>query len=405
VPIAAPFAGLLYDPSVAGPLQTLTTPPYDQISGSDQERYRNESEFNAVRLELCGDGGRDGPNGYAEAAAAFEDWRRRGVLRAVPSPAVYPYEMRFRGFGTDRRVRGVIAEVELEHYGGSIIPHEGTLPEPLRDRLALLRAVRANLSPVFGVFEEPSAELAAFLDDVTRREPDRTVTDDAGTRHSLWVSPQGNEVVPEVLGPRSVMVADGHHRYEVALAYREEMRAAHGPGPWDRLMMLVVDAGTEPPLVLPFHRVLMRPGPVPSDARPVRDLQELLAGLRDDDLTVGTVQMEGPDAVHRLGSVPGEPPTVEALHRHLLAGVDPSELRFVADAGEAEAMVRRGDAHTAYLLPPTTVGRIRHVVTAGRRLPEKSTYFWPKPRTGMVFRLAFSPAAPPASSPPSPRPR
>src|SRR5262245_61808456 len=194
MPIAGPFAGLLYDTAVAGPMQTLTTPPYDQISVSDQERYRRESEFNAVRLELC-ESGPEREGGYAEAASLLDDWRRRGVLVQEPSPAVYAYEMRFQDGGAERRVRGVIVEVELEPYGGSIVPHEGTLPEPLRDRLELLRTVRANLSPVFGVFLEPSARLAAFLGNATRPAPDRTVTDDAGTRHSLWVAPQGNDLV------------------------------------------------------------------------------------------------------------------------------------------------------------------------------------------------------------------
>jgi uncharacterized protein (DUF1015 family) len=258
---------------------------------------------------------------------------------------------------------------------------------------------------VYAVYQEGSQELVALLDAVSRRPPDREVMDEAGTRHSLWVAPEGNDVVAEVMRSRTVMIADGHHRFEVALAYREEMRALHGPGPWDRLMMLVVDAGSEPPLVLPFHRALTRPAPIPADARRVRDLQELLAGLRDEELTVGTVRMEGPEAIHSLGTVSGHPPTVGALQEQLLAGVDPTHVRYVADAATAEAMVRGGDADTAYLLPATTVERIRGVVDGGRRLPEKSTYFWPKPRTGMVFRLAFSPPASPASSPPSQRPR
>jgi uncharacterized protein (DUF1015 family) len=391
VPTAAPFVGLLYDPAVAGDLQSLTTPPYDQISPEEQDRYRHASPYNAVRLELATGANGVGVGGdrYADAATLLTEWRAGGVLKEAVEPAVYPYEMDFRGFGVERRVRGVIVEIDLEPYGGSIVPHEGTLPEPLRDRLALLRSVRANLSPVFGVFQEPSQELTAFLDTATRRDPDRTVTDESGTRHSLWVSPGGNQVVPEVLRERTIMVADGHHRYEVALAYREEMRAKHGPGPWDRLMILIVDAGTDPPLVLPFHRVLTLEAPMPADARPVRDLQEVLAGLRDDDLTVGAVRMDGADAVHLLGTIAGEPPTVGALHAGLLAGVAGADVRYVADAGEAEAMVRRGEGAAAYLLPATTVERIREVVDSGRRLPEKSTYFWPKPRTGMVFRLAY----------------
>jgi uncharacterized protein (DUF1015 family) len=388
VPTAAPFVGLLYEPAVAGDLQSLTTPPYDQISPEEQDRYRRASPFNAVRLELAlGEDG-VGSDRYADAAGLLTTWLDRGVLKEAGEAAVYPYEMDFRGFGVERRVRGVIVEIELEPYGGSIVPHEGTLPEPLRDRLALLRSVRANLSPVFGVFQEPSADLTGFLDDATRRAPDRTVTDESGTRHSLWVAPEGNEVVPEALRSRTIMVADGHHRYEVALAYREEMRAKHGPGPWDRLMILIVDAGTDPPLVLPFHRVLTLDAPMPDDARPVRDLQEVLSGLRDDDLTVGAVRMDGPEAVHLLGTITGEPPTVGALHAGLLAGVAAGTVLYVADAGEAEAMVRRGEGAAAYLLPATTVERIRGVVDSGRRLPEKSTYFWPKPRTGMVFRLA-----------------
>ena len=135
MPTAAPFVGLLYDPAVAGDLQTLTTPPYDQISPEDQERYTRESPFNAVRLELATGANGAATGRYADAAALLSDWRERGVLKEVGGPAVYPYEMDFRGFGADRRVRGVIVEIDLEPYGGSIVPHEGTLPE-VTSRLA-----------------------------------------------------------------------------------------------------------------------------------------------------------------------------------------------------------------------------------------------------------------------------
>jgi uncharacterized protein (DUF1015 family) len=275
----------------------------------------------------------------------------------------------------------LICQVALEPWGGSIVPHEETLPAPFEDRLSLLRAVRANLSPVYALYHGPSDALAALFDVLDGDEADRTIVDDDGVEHRMWVL-EDEPAISSWLGDEELLIADGHHRYAVALAFREEMRAREGPGPWDQMMMLLVDAATEDPPVLPIHRVLLE-GAGPDDGTAVRDLAEVLAAIRDDDLTYGTAAMERGEIAHRVASLKGDPPTVCALHEQVLTD---GPLRFVPDAAVAEELVRSGRGVAAFFLPPTRVDRIRTVIRRGDRLPQKSTYFWPKPRTGMVIR-------------------
>jgi uncharacterized protein (DUF1015 family) len=392
VPRVSPFTGLLFDASRVGSLDATVAPPYDTISPEQERRLHDASPYNVVRLILArhrsGDGshdGREGPDeareGYATAARLLHRWEEEGVLVPTPRPAWYPYEMRFTYQGQPRRVRGIICQVELEPWGGSIIPHEATLASSIADRLALLREVRANLSPVYTLARGPFRPMADLLEEVAASPPDRAITDDEGVEHRMWVLEDAQEVATWLAGEQ-LLIADGHHRYSVALAHRDEMRANHGPGPWDRMMMLVVDGGHEDPPVLPIHRVLVD-GHARPDGPPVRDLAEILASIRDDDLTYGTASRENGSTVHRVGSLRGAPPTVCALHDQVLGG---AKVRFLPDAAAAEAAVLRGGAPAAFFLPPTRVDRIRSVIERGERLPQKSTYFWPKPRTGMVIR-------------------
>jgi len=385
--MVTPFAGLLYEPSVAGSMESLTAPPYDQVSPLEERRYREASPFNVVHLDL-GEGRRDGDPSerHARAGRLLGEWRRRGVLASTGAAAVYPYEMRFVHDGSGRRVRGVIAAVDLEPWGGSIVPHERTLLGPVEDRLELLRSVHANLSAIYAVFDGPSEELRRLLDEATRAPAARRVADEGGTVHSLWVAPELGREVTALFAHAPLLIADGHHRYAVALAFRDEMRASHGPGPWDQVMMLIVDGAAEDPPVLPFHRIVSRPLPPPARSRRVRDLQEVLAGLRDEEPVVGMAERSSGELTHRLIELDGPPPAVRALHAQLLPEVTEDRIRYVPDAVEAEASVRDTDGHVAYFLPASTVARIRSAISAGQRLPEKSTYFWPKPRTGMIIR-------------------
>jgi uncharacterized protein (DUF1015 family) len=398
MPRVRPFTGLLYDPA-AGSLDSVTAPPYDVISPMDRDRLYAASDYNVVRLIL----GRDEPgddgsaNKYTRAAASLRAWRGQGILRPTPEPCGYPYELTFHWAGRQQRVRGLIAEVDLEPWGGSIVPHERTMPGPMEDRLSLIRACRANLSAVYVVSPDPVPGLSGFLDDATAGAPGRETSDEAGTTHRVWAHPLPASVQASLAGGQ-VMIADGHHRYTVALAYRQEMRDRHGPGPWDAMMMFIVDAGTEDPPVLPIHRTIApdpstSPTPPPPeppapgrDAIRVRDLAEILATVHDDDMTVGVVSRDDGEIVHRIATLSGTPPAVFALHERVLDHLDPSRLAFVPDAAAAERAVATGEAVAAYLLPPTRVDRVWSVVRSQRRLPQKSTYFWPKPRTGMVMR-------------------
>ena len=391
MPQVRPFVGLVYDPSVAGPFDRLTAPPYDIISPVDQERYHRASPYNVIRLIL----GKEDPgddaaeNKYTRAASFLRSWREEGVLKPTAGPSLFAYEMGFHLHGRRRRVRGAIASVELRRLGDGIIPHERTMPGPVRERARLLRAVRTNLSPVFVVMDGPVPELAAFLDAEASRAPLRETTDELGTVHRLWASTDRealDRVLP-TLSRQRLMIADGHHRYAVAFEYREQMRAEAGPGPWDEMMMLLVDGALEPPPVLPIHRLVRDDGHAPFGIEQrVKDLAEVLASVDDDAMVCGVVHRSDGELVHGIASLRGDPPLVCALHGEVLDKLPPERIRFVHDAAAAEAATAAGDADVAYLLPPTTVERVRRVVATGGRLPQKSTYFWPKPRTGMVLR-------------------
>jgi uncharacterized protein (DUF1015 family) len=395
----SPFVGLRYDPSRVGSLDTVTAPPYDVISDEERVRLAGSSPYNIARAMIAEVRPGDDPDApYARAAAEFARWREEGIVVPTAGPAFYPYAMDVSFQGRSRTIRGVICAVELEDWGGSVIPHERTMAEPVEDRLRLTRAVRANLSSIYAVIRGPNEVLGDLLDGVAGEPSDAEAVDEAGVRHRLWMRTEMPGLA-DSLGGETLMIADGHHRYTMALRYRDEMREERGPGPWDRVMMLIVDAAAESPPVLPFHRLLVR-GEAPWAGERVRDLEEVLETVDDVKLVYGTASTEEGALVHRVADLSGTPPTVCALHQQVLTGPD-GGLRFTPDAVEAEWAVRRGEAVAAFFLPATDAARIRAVVDRGERLPQKSTFFWPKPRTGLVMRSlepdGATPRPPPAA--------
>lgn len=384
----APFRGLLYDPAVVGDLAAVTAPPYDVVLPHERDELHRSSPFNIALVDLGADVEGAPEEKYTRARRILRRWRQERVLVPTEEPVVYPYEMGFGYRGESRRVRGVFLEVALEPLGpgGSILPHERTMAAPVEDRLRLMRATAADLSPIYAVAGGPSGPQADLLQRAARRTPARQLTDEDGVTHRLWVEP-----LPEDLQAwyreQPLLIADGHHRYQTALAHREERRSRDGPGPWDGVMMLVVDAAAERPPVLPIHRVLRLDRLPDLPGERVHGLEEILSRLVDDDLRFGAALRTDTGLTHLVGRLPGEPPTVAALHRELLDGLDGvRDLRFVPDASLAEAEVREGLADLALFLPPARVEHVRRVVAAGETLPQKSTYFWPKPRTGIVLR-------------------
>lgn len=384
MPRVLPFAGLRFDLERVGSLERVTAPPYDVISPEEHDRFLAAGPHNVIRLDLGREPGvSEGRGRYARAAAELRAWRSDGILVGTGGEAYYPYEMAFTLGGRRRRIRGAICAVELEDWGGSIVPHERTMPGPVEDRLRLMRALESNLSCVYSLFQGPSEPFATWLEEATAGEPIGSLTDEDGVEHRLWTAP-GEVEVDRWLGAESFMIADGHHRYATALRYRDEMRAERGAGPWDATMMFVVDSAVESPPVLPYHRI-QRSGDVPTDGVRVRDLQEVLGSVDDGVPSYGIATHEDGALTHRVASLLGDAPAVCRLHEQPLDGIDES-LRFTPDAVAAEEAVRRGEAVAAYFLPATDAATIRSVLDRGERLPQKSTFFWPKPRTGMVIR-------------------
>jgi uncharacterized protein (DUF1015 family) len=380
MPQVFPFDALVYDVSLIGSLRSVTTPPYDVISEARRREYGIEPR-SIVRIDLAaGDDVRDNRGNYDEAGALLRRWIDEGILVRVP-PAFHAYEMRY---GASGRVRGVLCAMHLEAWGGAVLPHERTMSAPLEDRLRLLRATHTHLSPVYGTVTGPCPPLVDLLDDVTGTPPDAEVVDGEGVTHRRWTI-RNDAPIGAWLAEEPLLIADGHHRYTTALTYRDEMRAAVGPGPWDRLLTFVVDAGSERLSVRPFHRIQLA-GTPPASGDAAEDLDAVLRTVSDDDLRVG-IALPGDGSVDlSVARLDGEPPSVRALHDGLLDAIAPAgSLRFTPDATEAVDAVATGEAIAAYLLPPTTPDRIRKVVERGGRLPQKSTYFWPKPRTGMVL--------------------
>jgi uncharacterized protein (DUF1015 family) len=407
--VAAPFRGLRFDPAVVGDPGTVTAPPYDVISPAARDAYEAQNPYNMVRLILARTD-RDSRDRYRPVAALMDDWRARGALVLDPEPALYLYEEAYELRGTPQVQRGVLASVALDDTGAWILPHERTMAGPVSDRLHLLEATRTNLSPVFGVYAG-AGQAAAVLDDLTATPPVVDWADETGVRHRLWPVTDRERIAAwcGLLAERRVVIADGHHRYRTSLAYRESMRAA-GPGPWDQLLMFLVDADLHGPSILPIHRLLLRVPPqavldaVAGDfeVRPAGRPAELEAELRalpDDRTGFGLV---GPgrswllvatdqSALASEAGIDRQPLDVEVLHGPVLAkrlGVTDFEgqVAYQNDLAEAAARVERGTAASLLVLRATPFSQVVTVARNGGTLPQKTTFFYPKPRDGLVLR-------------------
>jgi uncharacterized protein (DUF1015 family) len=389
MPRVAPFAGLRYDAAVVGPISALTAPPYDVISEPHRARFVEASDYNVVHLDLAAGSmdPRDAGNRYERAGALLEAWEAAHVLRREAAPSYYAYEAAWPATHdvAAGHLRGVFVALTLERWGGAVLPHEETMPGPIEDRLQLLRATGTHLSPIYGTVRGPCAPLADLLARVADEPPAEDVTDEEGVRHRLWIV-SAEEPIRSWLADEELLIADGHHRYTTALAYRDERHAVDGPGPWDAILALVVDAGTQRVPVLPYHRVQLSGTPAATQ-QTVASLGELEGLLSDGGVRVGVVTRVGDGALaYGALQLAGEPPAVRALHAELLDELAPGDtLRFTHSAADAEDAVRSGGAVAAYLLPPTTPDRLLAAIGRGERLPRKSTFFWPKPRTGLLF--------------------
>ncbi|MGZ3600215.1 MAG: DUF1015 domain-containing protein [Ktedonobacterales bacterium] len=423
----------------SGDLAALVTPPYDVISPEAQARYYERHPENIIRLEL----GRDEPgddeldNRYTRAAVTFAEWRLRGIL-AQDVPSLYLYEQRFAAQERDYTRLSLLARVRLEPWeAGVILPHERTLSKPKDDRLKLYRACAANLSPIMALYDDPQSELAETFIEVRRTTPIADFTDEAGEGHRLWLIP-GAETALEIatfFRERRLYIADGHHRYETGLAYRDEVAQARKELLDDdaaNFTLMALSAIEDPGLlVLPTHRLLrdlpaarlaalderlrdhFTVTPLASESDGAALMEQLAAAsqtgaqtafvlVRPEDALLLTLRDEGRDAMTRLEGVRADASDawrrldLAVLHELVFnraVGVTDEQVRagehvsYTRDANSAVHAVReRADGtQLAVLVNATPPAAIRDVARAGDRMPQKSTYFYPKLITGLVI--------------------
>jgi uncharacterized protein (DUF1015 family) len=396
VPRFEPFQGLRYRPEVA-PLAQVIAPPYDVISATERAHLASRHRANAVLVELPEadlSGGRDR---YTVASDLFTRWLAKGILVGDPGRSLYPYRMTDR---SGRATTGVIGALGLADPGqeGDILPHEQTLPKPKSDRLDLLRATRANLSPIWGL--SMAAGVTATFDP-TDDDPVADVYDDDGVRHQLWVLNDADTVaaVGSAVATAPVVLADGHHRYETARAYQAERREANGgvAGPYDLVMALVVELSEDQLTVGAIHRTVSG---LPGDFDLVGALAPWFDVVRAgaaDDRTLGALAgsssltlVVGGQAYLLLAHPEVQEQEGNDLDSNLiatvLAALPPHEVMHRHSVAEAMEALRDGEGQAAFLLRPVTVKQIEEWANERRRMPPKTTFFSPKPRTGMVFR-------------------
>jgi uncharacterized protein (DUF1015 family) len=394
-----PFAGIRYS-STEGPLDDLVAPPYDVVDEQGRAELAARSPRNAILVELPEADAERGLDRYANAARIFESWLADGTLATDRDAAFYVYRMSFRDeSGAPRVTTGVIGALAVDADGrGDVLPHEQTMPKPKGDRLFLLRATRANLSPIWGL--SLTSGLAKVCEDAVAGTPAPARADVEDVVHELWPvsDPQVSADITRLVGETPVLIADGHHRYETALAYRQERREVHGDagGDYDRVMALIVELAEDELFVRPIHRLVAG---LPAGF----DLPAALAayfavessppgpGLTTAMAEAGTLGLVTPAGSFLLTPLPATDAAAGADLDSVrvdvaLASLPPHELAYQHGTAEAAAAVTKGLADAAFLLRPAGVSQIAETAHGGRRMPPKTTFFYPKPRTGMVFR-------------------
>lgn len=411
-----PFRALHYDREAIGDLAAVIAPPYDVIGPAQLERLYARSAYNVVRLILNRDADR-----YTAAATTLAEWRARGVLVQDQEPAYYHYVQDFPlGDGSARRRAGLLAAVRLEPFAtGNILPHERTFASAKADRLKLMTACRANLSPIFGVYPHGPNAMAALGERLATDQPWIDVRD-AGERHRVWrvIDPATIGQITAALRDTTVFIADGHHRYETALTYRDQRRAAGDTDPHapHQFVLMYLCAMDDPGLVvLPTHRVWRRGLPAGWADRlaehfVVEPVERAAVFARlATDMRPGTVAVHRRDgtALLRLRDARALDHPLAAVHsviRRLdvtvldaflfgaVLGLDCARagqdgaLTYTHDDREALAAVDEG-ADAAFLLRAPRLSEVEAACRAGQTMPQKSTYFFPKLQTGLVFHL------------------
>ena len=412
-----------YNTEKAGEISKLCCPPYDIISEEERLSYIDENEYNVIRLELP----KEGEDVYKNAGEILDIWRDKGVLVHEEKPAIYIYEEEFNAYNKRSSVKGIIARVKLEEFSkGIILPHEFTLSKAKADRFNLMKATNCNFSQIYALYMDEEHTTLGTIDKLSEGAPDAKFTDSDRVTHRLWIVTD-EKVIAKLVSDftdRKLYIADGHHRYETALNYRDYCRenGISKPGdPQDYQMIYLVDMQHPGLVVFPTHRMVRDLEDFDKD-KVLKDCEEYFDIKKFS--SVGNINSEL-SKQYSLGnkafgfycgkgewyllvlkdievmskvlpdvSKASQQLDVSVLHSLILEktmGIDKENmanqvnLTYTKFFEEAVMGVDRGDFQCSFILNPTRVTEIRDVAAAGEKMPQKSTYFYPKMITGMVM--------------------
>jgi len=429
-----PFCGIRYKKEKVSNLGVVNCPPYDVITAAKQKLYYQKSDYNVIRLELPAQpsaGSAKGRSKYGNAAVTLKSWLGEGVLQADGSPAFYLHDHYFSYDGRRRR-RELIARVKLVPWGEGICPHEETSSKVKQDRLQLLRTCQAASSPILTLYQGRDKEIAVIFSSVSQHNPPVDLID-SGERHLVWAITESQLIrqISDLLSDLPFYVADGHHRYETALAYQreriEQLSSPTGKEAFNYIMMSLVEFSDPGLVVLPIHRLVRGISP-DTKAKLIRwltnqdfftvetnsllDIKANLAenifhrlkpaegegallgvlGLEDDSLIILRQRLDvSIDKAMPVARSQAYRKLSVSLLNHLILeeilGIDSSrdDIEYTADVDEAYRRVTEGDYQLAFITSLPKVEVVKSIADAGDRMPRKSTYFYPKVPAGLVI--------------------
>jgi uncharacterized protein (DUF1015 family) len=432
-----PFHGTRYDTTVVGDIKQVAAPPYDIIDAAGQKALHDRHPQNIIRLELGLDQPGDGPtqNRYTRAASTLHDWLKSGALKPDAQPTLYYHTIEYTApyapsGSPTKTLKGFLATVKLEALdSGHIYPHENTRAAAKTDRLNLLETCKANFSPIWSLYSDPQGTVMGLLEGAVKGVPASIdFRDDVGFRQQLWAvtDPAVLKHAVDALRSKPLFIADGHHRYETALNYqklrRQQAGSPDGQHSYDAVLMLLTALEDPGLTVLPTHRVTTTTLPpydhVQSLLGATFDLQEFpftaatQAATREKFIETLRIQgrtvpmfglaLKGNSRYVTLSLKPAHRPPAQAsprakldvslLQQLVVAALCPTPqeqeaILYTKDDHEALDWVAKGTGTGALLLNATKVSEVQAVATAGERMPHKSTYFFPKPLTGLVINV------------------
>ncbi len=416
------YKGLRFNCEKAGKIEELVCPPYDIISDQQREEYIKTNPHNIIRLELP-----KGDDKYNKAAEILKDWLEKGILVKEDKPAIYIYEEEFTAYGERKAIKGIICRVKLEEFSkGIILPHEFTLSKAKEDRLNLMKATNCNFSQIYSLYMDGGKNTLGKIDSLSKSEPDIQLQDNDNVTHRMWII-KDEKAIADICSDftdRKLYIADGHHRYETALNYRNYLREqglAKEGNACDYQMMMLVDMEHPGLVVFPTHRLVRNLDSFNAE-RVIDGCKEYFDVTEHSDInTIESTLMElynqgkkayafycggssykllvlkDTNIIKKLlpnASTATQQLDVTILHTLILEkifGIDAENmakqinLTYTKIFDEAISSVQQGNSQCAFILNPTRVSEIREVASNGEKMPQKSTYFYPKMITGLVM--------------------